>query len=66
MNRSIKGSLLRSAIYTCGHILIAMAVISLMTGASLFEAGLVALVEPMINGIWFFILDRFLIAKDII
>jgi len=43
-------------IYTLGHILIAMTVVSLMTGASLWEAGAVALVEPAINGVWFYIL----------
>jgi len=55
---SLKGSILRTIIYTIGHILIAMIVVSLMTGASLFEAGAVALLEPAINGIWFFVLDR--------
>ena len=29
-----------------------------LTGASLFEAGLVALVEPCINGCWYYLLDR--------
>jgi len=29
-----------------------------MTGASLFEAGLVALVEPSINGVWFYFLHK--------
>jgi len=53
----IKGSSLTLAlIYTLGHILIAMTVVSLMTGASLWEAGAVALVEPAINGFWFYIL----------
>ena len=43
----IKGSSLTLAlIYTCGHILIAMTVVTVMTGASLWEAGAVALVEP--------------------
>jgi len=55
---SLKGSMLRTVIYTVGHIVIAMSVVSYMTGASLFEAGAVALVEPAINGVWFFILDR--------
>ena len=55
---SLKGSLLRTIIYTFGHVLIAMAVVSYMTGANLFEAGAVALIEPSINGVWFFILDR--------
>ena len=45
-----------AVIYTLGHIVIAMNVVYWMTGASLWEAGTVALVEPMINGLWFFIL----------
>ena len=53
----IKGSSITLAlIYTLGHILIAMTVVSVMTGASLWEAGAVALVEPAINGVWFYLL----------
>ena len=48
----------RALIYTTGHILIAMTVVSILTGASLFEAGLVALIEPSVNGIWYYILDK--------
>ncbi len=33
-----------------------MTVVSTMTGASLLEAGTVALIEPAINGIWFYVL----------
>ena len=44
--------------YTLGHIVIAMTVVSLMTGASLWEAGAVALIEPSINGVWFYVLHR--------
>ena len=43
-------------IYTLGHIVIAMTVVSVMTGASLWEAGAVALIEPSINGVWFYVL----------
>ena len=43
-------------IYTFGHICIAMIVVSTMTGASIWEAGAVALVEPSINGLWFYVL----------
>ena len=46
----------RALVYTLGHIIIAMSVVSLMTGASLWEAGAVALIEPSINGIWFYVL----------
>ena len=53
----INGSSITLAIiYTLGHIVIAMTVVSLMTGASLWEAGTVALIEPAINGVWFYIL----------
>ena len=52
------GSLTLALVYTAGHICIAMAVVSILTGASLFEAGLVALIEPSINGIWFYILHK--------
>ena len=45
-------------VYTSGHVIIAMIVVSAMTGASLFEAGTVALVEPAINGVWFYILHK--------
>jgi uncharacterized membrane protein len=51
-------SLALALIYTMGHIVIAMTVVSTMTGASLFEAGAVALVEPAINGVWFYILHK--------
>ena len=53
----VKGSSVALAlIYTLGHIIIAMTVVSVMTGASLWEAGAVALIEPTINGIWFYFL----------
>ncbi len=53
----IKGdSFILAVIYTIGHIVIAMSVVTMMTGASLWEAGAVALIEPTINGVWFYIL----------
>ena len=51
-----KSSLTLALVYTVGHVIIAMTVVFTMTGASLWEAGTVALVEPAINGIWFYIL----------
>ncbi len=45
-------------IYTLGHVIIAMTVVSVLTGASLWEAGAVALIEPSINGVWFYILHK--------
>lgn len=45
-----------AVIYTLGHVIIAVNVVYWMTGASLFEAGTVALIEPAINGVWFYVL----------
>lgn len=53
-----ENSLALALVYTFGHVIIAMNVVYWMTGASLFEAGLVALVEPAINGVWFYILHK--------
>ena len=47
-----------AVVYTLGHIAIAMAVVSVMTGASLWEAGAVALIEPSITGVWFYALHK--------
>jgi len=43
-------------IYTVGHILIAMICNRLLTGAPLNLAAIDALIEPMINGVWFYLL----------
>ena len=57
LKRLIRGSsIMLAIIYTLGHIVIAMTVVTLLTGASLWEAGAVALIEPSINGIWFYVL----------
>ena len=59
LKKLVAGSRVGLAVtYTLGHIVIAMTVVSLMTGASLWEAGAVALIEPSINGVWFYILHR--------
>ena len=42
--------------YTIGHILIAMTCNRLLTGAPLNLAAIDAFVEPMVNGLWFYIL----------
>ena len=51
-------SLLLAIIFFIGHILIAMTVVSLITGASIWEAGAVAIVEPAINSVWFYVLHK--------
>ena len=57
LKKLITGSSVTLAvIYTLGHICIAMTVVTVMTGASLWEAGAVAVIEPSINGFWFYVL----------
>tara|TARA_R100000773_G_C4164353_1_gene80767 strand:+ start:439 stop:675 length:237 start_codon:yes stop_codon:yes gene_type:complete len=57
LKKLILGSSITLAVsYTIGHIIIAMTVVTVMTGASLWEAGAVALIEPTINGLWFYVL----------
>ena len=49
-------SLALSLIYTTGHMIIAGTTVYIMTGATIWEAGAVALVEPALNGVWFYVL----------
>ncbi len=51
-------SLALAIIFFIGHIIIAMIVVSAITGASIWEAGLVALVEPAVNSVWFYVLHK--------
>ena len=51
-------SLVLAIIFFIGHIIIAMTVVSLITGASIWEAGAVAIVEPAVNSVWFYILHK--------
>ena len=51
-------SVLMAIIFFIGHVLIAMAVVKTMTGASIYEAGAVAFIEPAINSVWFYVLHK--------
>ena len=57
-------SITRAIIYTIGHIIIAMACNRLITGAALELAVVDALIEPMINGVWFYLLDRMYVSYN--
>jgi len=48
----------RAFIYTLGHIVIAMTCNRLITGADWALAGADAIIEPMINGVWYYVLDK--------
>ena len=47
-----------AVVYTIGHMLIAIACVMIITGASLELATIDAIVEPLINGVWFYILHN--------
>ena len=51
-------SLLLTIIYTIGHFIIAVLCVVLITGAPLELATLDALVEPLINSVWFYVLHK--------
>ena len=51
-------SLILAIIFFIGHIIIAMVVVSSITGASIWEAGAVAIVEPAVNSVWFYVLHK--------
>lgn len=58
IKNNVEESVILAFIFFIGHIIIAMIVVSLITGASIWEAGAVALVEPAINSVWFYILHK--------
>jgi uncharacterized membrane protein len=47
-----------AVVYTIGHILIAIVCVLVITGASLELAAVDAIVEPCINGVWFWFLHN--------
>lgn len=51
-------SLVLAVVYTIGHIVIAMICNNLITGATFELAAIDAIVEPIINGVWFYILHN--------
>lgn len=61
---ALHGSIIRTTIYTLGHILIAITCNWLITGADWGLATLDALIEPLINSLWYFTLDYFWATKD--
>jgi len=51
-------SLLLTIIYTLGHFIIAVLCVTLITGAPLELATIDAVVEPLINAVWFYALHK--------
>ena len=61
--KSNKGSILRTIIYTIGHFAIAIIVLMLVADVSFMIALTDAIVEPLANAVWYFLLDKFWASK---
>ena len=58
-----KGSILRTIVYTIGHFVIAITVLILIADVSFIIALTDAIVEPIANSIWYFVLDKWWASK---
>ena len=59
-----KGSILRTIVYTVGHFVIAIIVLKSVADVTLEEAMTDAIVEPLANAIWYFMLDKFWASRS--
>ena len=59
-----KGSILRTIIYTIGHFAIAITVLLLVADVTFAIALTDAIVEPIANSVWYFILDKWWASKS--
>jgi len=50
-------SVARAVMYTLGHIIIASLCNIFITGADVHLATADAIIEPLINGVWYYVLD---------
>ena len=58
-----KGSILRTIVYTIGHFIIAISVLMLIAEVSFMIALTDAIVEPIANAVWYFVLDKVWASK---
>ena len=61
--KSSKGSFLRTIIYTIGHFAIAITCLMLIADVSFMIALTDAIVEPLANSVWYFLLDKYWASK---
>ena len=62
---SNRGTILRTIVYTIGHFLIAIICLMLIADVPLTVAMTDAIVEPLANSVWYFILGLSKLKKDI-
>ena len=58
-----KGSILRTIVYTIGHFAIAIIVLMSIADVPFMIALTDAIVEPLANAVWYFLLDKFWASK---
>lgn len=59
-----KGSLLRTLVFTCGHFIIAATILKILDpGIAMWVAVTDAIVEPLVNSVWYYVLDRIWVTK---
>ena len=58
-----KGSILWTLVYTIGHFVIAITVLMLIADVSFMIALTDAIVEPLANAVWYFVLDKIWTSK---
>ena len=58
-----KGSILRTIVYTIGHFAIAIICLMLIADVSFWIALTDAIIEPLANSVWYFILDKWWASK---
>ena len=59
-----RGSILRTIVYTVGHFAIAITVLMLIADVSFMIALTDAIVEPIANSVWYFVLDKWWASKS--
>ncbi len=59
-----RGSILRTVVYTLGHFIIAISVLMLVADVSFAIALTDAIVEPIANSVWYFILDKWWASRS--
>jgi len=59
-----RGSILRTIVYTIGHFAIAIICLMLIADVSFWIALTDAIVEPLANSVWYFILDKWWASRQ--
>ena len=62
--RNNRGTILRTLVYTVGHFLIAAGTLLVLSDVPVIIAMTDAVVEPLLNSIWYFALDKWWASKS--